>query len=170
MEDTEDIPLLLKKDYHYAALNALDLSSRLQALAVENMYVIQHSPEFKSLGSPSREYWYKTEFEAVKMSEELLGRLRNAEASQEFGHPPPNPFLSRNLKPLKPAFDVRNYQDRPFVVRELPYSRVYFHQDTDFDQPQAEVRCKISTPDLGFPRDQKGLVFALLWSSLLAES
>lgn len=93
------------------------------------------------------EPWYKTKYNVVKITDNVLKKWENCDLNKNFHLPEPNPFIPTNFNII--AADT-NITKHPVIIRDSPYIRVWHKQDVEFCKPKSFINFDFSNPIVYF--------------------
>ncbi|KAJ3416993.1 hypothetical protein HDV05_007475 [Chytridiales sp. JEL 0842] len=118
---------------------AMDIMDRnliqgvLDCLKPENFYVTVVSPDFDSTGWKQAD-WYKTEHLCRPFSPTLKAALANLVPNPELHLPLKNEFIPTDFE-LRDK--IADQPVRPSIIRETPFSRLWYKKDDTFLNPKS---------------------------------
>lgn len=154
---------VLRGDYLYEAFDQELIRSYLDYLSPENFLRIVMAKD-QSTNRMTDRYQVPYRFESlgverVRVSKALLDQLQL---------PAPNEFIPRRLDIKPPQVIAATASHIPTLIRHDAVQDVWFHQDTEFSTPRAELFLRVKSPAVG--ADIRGAVLTELYVEMVRDA
>ncbi|KAI8077795.1 Metalloenzyme, LuxS/M16 peptidase-like protein [Halteromyces radiatus] len=121
------------------------IDEHLNLLNIHNFRLTLSSQDFpKGIKCTKIERWYKTEYEVLPISDDLILKLTNLEHNDEFTLPIINEFVPRKLDVDKQI--VKEKQRKPNLIQETSTLRLWHKKDDTFWIPKTTISILFRNP------------------------
>ncbi|KAK4783649.1 hypothetical protein SAY86_008023 [Trapa natans] len=113
----------------------------LDALSMKNVRIFWESKNFEGL-TDMVEPWYGTPYCVEQITDSTIQEWTQSTPNENLHLPIPNVFIPTDLSLKKPEEKVKF----PVLLRQSPYSKLWFKPDTTFSTPKAYVKIDFICP------------------------
>nr|VFJ45476.1 MAG: Secreted Zn-dependent peptidases, insulinase-like [Candidatus Kentron sp. FM]VFJ49074.1 MAG: Secreted Zn-dependent peptidases, insulinase-like [Candidatus Kentron sp. FM]VFK06774.1 MAG: Secreted Zn-dependent peptidases, insulinase-like [Candidatus Kentron sp. FM] len=132
---------LVLEDYDEALIRKY-----LAALTPDNVLITVTDPDAEIGPSWSETPWFRAPYRVENLQPALLGEWRRAPISGQLAIPAPNPFIPEDLALASDAPPQNRSQDKPTRIVDVPGLTLWFHQDTSYRLPRANLYLALRSP------------------------
>ncbi|VFM95378.1 MAG: Secreted Zn-dependent peptidases, insulinase-like [Candidatus Kentron sp. G] len=129
---------LVLEDYDEALIREY-----LAALTPDNVLITVTDPGAEIGPSWSETPWFRAPYRVENIQPALLGEWRRTPISGQLAIPAPNPFIPEDLALTS---DATAPQDKPTRIVDVPGFTLWFHQDTSYRLPRANLYLALRSP------------------------